>query len=247
MKYEKKLTIIILSYNNAKWYKRNLDSIFNQDYENYNIVYVDDCSLDGTAVLVERSLQEKHEENRVTLIKNSVRKGTLANRFFASHFIEDDSIVVIVDGDDWLAHDQVFKKINDIYSNEDVWLTYGQFRRFPFGEKGQCKKISQDYNFRALTSWPVSHLRTYYAWLFKSIKKGDLMHHGTFFDVAEDVATMTPMLEMARGHIKFIPEVLYIYNQQTPLNDFKLKFEQQNAVTQYIRSLQPYKPLQNLK
>ena len=52
---EKKLVIIVTSYNNADWYDKNLGTMFSQKnydgtpYENYRIIYVDDCSLDGTA------------------------------------------------------------------------------------------------------------------------------------------------------------------------------------------------------
>ena len=44
--------IVIPSYNNAQWYKRNLDSVFAQTYKNFSVIYLDDCSPDGTGQLV---------------------------------------------------------------------------------------------------------------------------------------------------------------------------------------------------
>ena len=55
---EKKIVILIPSYNNSRWYKENLDSIINQNYSNYRIVYVDDCSPDNTGQLVETYIKE---------------------------------------------------------------------------------------------------------------------------------------------------------------------------------------------
>lgn len=66
-----------------------------------------------------------------------------------------------------------------------------------------------------------------------------------FFDVTRDQAMMFPMLEMAAGRIKFIPEVLYLYNQSNPLNDFKNKLQRMMRCEQVIRSKIAYKPLQS--
>lgn len=63
-KYEKlqlPFCIIVPSYNNAKSkiYMRNLDSIFMQDYENYNVVYMDDNSPDKTGDFVNQYIIDK--------------------------------------------------------------------------------------------------------------------------------------------------------------------------------------------
>ncbi len=241
--HEKKLTVVIPSYNNAQWYKKNLDSVFSQNYHNYSVIYIDDYSSDGTTELVANYIKERQQEHRARLICNKQRQGATANRYLGSCMADDNAIVLVLDGDDWLAHNNVFQKINDAYADGRTWLTYGQFRRYPSGIKGQCIKLAQDTDFRMMDKWYTSHLRTYYAWLFKKIKQTDLMHQDAFIDVAGDVAEMLPMLEMARGHIQFIPDILYIYNQATPFNDVKLKYEAQTTMTIYLQRQQPYKQL----
>ena len=44
------LCVWVPSFNNAqnRLYLRNLDSIFQQEYQNYHVVYVNDASTDGT-------------------------------------------------------------------------------------------------------------------------------------------------------------------------------------------------------
>ena len=37
---EKPLAIVVTSYNNAKWYKVNLDSIYKQNYSNYKVISI---------------------------------------------------------------------------------------------------------------------------------------------------------------------------------------------------------------
>ena len=48
------------SFNNAKnkLYLRNLDSVFQQDYQNYHVVYVNDASKDGTGEYVKDYMEE---------------------------------------------------------------------------------------------------------------------------------------------------------------------------------------------
>lgn len=38
-------------------YLRNLDSIFQQDYQNYHLIYFDDNSDDGTGEFVEKYME----------------------------------------------------------------------------------------------------------------------------------------------------------------------------------------------
>ena len=58
---------------------------------------------------------------------------------------------------------------------------------------------------------------------------------------------MYPMLEMARnGHIKFIPDVLVIYNMANALNDHKISGNLQEHIHKIIRSMNPYDTIEYL-
>ncbi len=185
---EKKLVVVIASYNNKSWYKKNLDSIFDQQYSNYRVIYIDDCSPDNTGNMVEAYLNEKGQSDRVTLIKNPINRGATANRYTGSHLCQDDEILLILDGDDWFAHNNVMNVINRAYANENTWMTYGQYQRYPTKEKGHCKKLPDSFDHRASTCFYTSHLRTYYAKLFKKIPKQHFIYKDDFYSIAGDVA-----------------------------------------------------------
>jgi len=241
---ERSIVVVIPSYNNARWYKQNLDSIFVQDYSNYKIIYTDDCSRDNTHELVKRYVEERGFQDKVVLIGNQVRKGALENQYNMTYMCKDDDIVLFLDADDWLAHHGVFKLLNSIYADSNIWMTYGQFQIFPSGEKGWCyqysREIIEQNGFRKAHQAP-SHLRTFYAGLFKQIKLKDLYYQGRFFQMTGDRAVMFPLIEMARYHVKFIPEVLYIYNMSNEINDHKVDGGLQvNLDVHYIRKLKPY-------
>ena len=93
---QKKFVIVVTSYNNAEWCTYNLGSIFEQQYDNYRVIYVDDCSDDGNAQLVEQFIAECGQKNRCTIIKNRTRKRALANFYYALQLCDDDEMSLIM-------------------------------------------------------------------------------------------------------------------------------------------------------
>ena len=45
---EHEFVVVVSSFNNDAYFERNLNSIFSQDYKNYHVIYIDDCSTDNT-------------------------------------------------------------------------------------------------------------------------------------------------------------------------------------------------------
>jgi glycosyltransferase involved in cell wall biosynthesis len=245
------IVVLMPSYNNEQWYEKNLDSIICQTYPHFTIYYINDCSTDRTNELVQAYFRSHGLQDKVTYVNNTARIGALANIYNAVHNIRAGKVVVICDGDDWLAHPRVLETVADVYnSNKDIWLTYGTLKTVPHDIIDCCEELPYDIiknrKFRSY-KWVTSHLRTFYAKLFQQIKKEDLQLQGEFFRMTYDQAIMFPMLEMAsEGHFKFIPEVLYRYNMLTPLNDNKVNAQLQKLLELYIRAMPPYKPLKNL-
>lgn len=248
---EHQIVIVICSYNNEHWCKWNLDSVFTQKYGNYKVIYIDDCSTDNTYELVSNYIQANNQTNRFQLIRNAERCGALANQYKAIHSCRDNDIIIILDGDDRFADDEVLMYINYIYTNPNVWLTYGQFKEHSSGSKGFCVAMPQDIAknnmFREYVHIP-SHLRTFYAGLFKQIRKKDLMYEGKFFQMCGDIAAMFPMIEMAsKGHFKFISRILLDYNAINELNDHKVDEPLQRKLDVIIRAQVRYNPLEKLE
>lgn len=245
---EKKLVVIIPSYNNVQWCQKNLESVFAQNYHNYRVIYIDDCSTDGMYEAVKNCIEQHKQTHRVTLIRNNERRGAMANWYASIWSCADNEIVINLDGDDWFKHSYVLQRVNEEYQNQDVWLTYGQFEFYPAGKVGWCHTLPQDivennlYRYYPNPGVP-SHLRTFYAWLFKKIKTEDLMLNDDFFPATCDQAMLFPMLEMAGQHVRFIPDILYVYNQSNPINDGKVRLQAVLSCEQIIRKKPRYAPL----
>jgi glycosyltransferase involved in cell wall biosynthesis len=240
----KKIAVVIPSYNNCQWYKNNLSSLYNQDYDNFRAIYIDDCSSDGTGELVEKFIADNNLTTRIQLICNPVQVGALQNLYNVIYSCDDDEIIVILDGDDWLAHNGVLKTLNAVYSDSNCWLTYGQYISWPYNTPGYSRQIPShiiEANTVREYEWCASHLRSFYTWLFKMIKKEDLISpYGTFYPMAWDQAIMFPMLEMAGHRAKFIADVLYIYNEANPISDARMNRQLQRHLETIIRLQRKY-------
>jgi glycosyltransferase involved in cell wall biosynthesis len=241
---DKKFVIVIPSYNNEQWVENNLRSAIQQNYTNYRIIYIDDCSSDKTFIKAREIIDKYNGNIKTIIVKNINRLGALENLYNAIHSCADDEIILTLDGDDWLSNENVLNYLNNVYKNEDVWLTYGQYQNYPDGGRGISQqipdKIIQSNGYRSFT-WCSSHLRTFYAWLFKKINKNDLINNdGKFFAMTWDLAIMYPMLEMSGIHSKFISEALYTYNLQNPINDHKVNKQLQASLDGLIRRKTKY-------
>jgi glycosyltransferase involved in cell wall biosynthesis len=181
---EKAIVVLTTSYNNQKWVEKNLRSIFEQAYSNYRVIYIDDASQDLTANFVEVWVKNHPKKLRFDLIRNQERVGALANIYHGIHdHCADEEIIVSLDGDDWFYDDQVLRKINRMYSTQNVWLTHGTLLEFPSQQQGWSLPIpSHIIAQNAFRTYRCpSHLRTFYAWLFKRIRLEDLQYEGHFF------------------------------------------------------------------
>lgn len=249
---ENPIVIIVASYNNKDWYRKNLDSIFEQKYSNYRVIYINDASPDGTGKLVVDYIKEKGIQEKITLIDNSIRYTALPNLYSAIHSCKDDDVIALLDGDDWFANDQVLSIINKAYCDKNIWLTYGSCQDlYEDGFTYPCADVIEKINEnirnteqiddRRLRGYFVpGHLITFYAWLFKEIKLKDLLFNGKIASISYDVAINYPLFEMARNHIQFIPEITYIHNLLNQLNDHKVAPQYQTEVCEEFLKRKEY-------
>jgi glycosyltransferase involved in cell wall biosynthesis len=247
--------ICIPSYNNEKYVDWNLQSIFNQDYDEklFHVYYMNDLSTDNTLEAARNYVKKMNKEHLVTFVDNKEKMYPAGNHYYCAHNLvkNDNAVLVTVDGDDALAHNKVLKYLDRVYSesNPSIYMTYGQFiykstQLIGFNHPVD-PEISKRHSFRRHFD-AFSHLRTCYVWLFKKIRKQDLMYNGSFACMAGDMGIMFPMVEMANGHFAFIPDVLYIYNDVNSISEGKRDPSLQVSIGQYFRSLPSYRPLDPL-
>jgi glycosyltransferase involved in cell wall biosynthesis len=236
--------VFIPFYNVEKWIKKTIRSVKRQNYKNFECILVDDIAQ-----------QEIENDNRFRLIKNTEKKFVLKNLCDAiKDFAPDEEdIIVVVDGDDWLAKADVLSYLNNVYESQGCWLTYGSYMEYPSNTRGKFASKVPEYvinnNLFRNSAWMTSHLRTWKYGLWKNIDQArsfiepDVVDEDNHFANCWDLAYMFPLLELAGTHIRYIPDILYVYNRQNPLNVDKLDHNLQLIMEQKIRNMKKYNPL----
>lgn len=240
-------TIIIPAYNCEKWVKWNLDSAIKQNYNNYDIVYIDDCSTDSTLEIANQVKQESKKDFKI--VSNESNKKALYNLYTHIHNSRDNTVIVTLDGDDAFAGVDVLSKLDSLYSAGDCWMTVGSYMQND-NYTVVCPEVSEDYwkqNIRKIP-WSFSHLRTFRKELFMKIDKNDLLDEdGEFFKCTFDRAMMYPMVEMSgKEKIKLVNDVLYIYNRMNPISVDRVHRYDQLRIEQVISNKTPYKKIESL-
>ena len=202
--------------------------------------------------IIQKYIDDHNLADRVTFIRNDKRHRKLFNLYKVLYECDDEELVIMLDGDDYLANNQVLAYFNNIYEDENIWFTYGQYRNVPASqaiqwghkEMGYCrpvpKHIQRKQSYRYY-SFIYMHPRSFRAWLFKLVKLEDLIadkiegFEGDFYPASNDVAMYFPMVEMAHTHIKFISNVLYIRNLYSDIIGFKVDRRIQVASAREIR------------
>lgn len=108
-KKDYKIGIIIPNYNYEHTIKKCLNSILNQTYQNFEIIFIDDVSTDYSVRRAKELLKPPH---KVIELKQKRLNGGSRNEAYL-YLSEDVDYVWYVDSDDWLYHNEVLEHINN--------------------------------------------------------------------------------------------------------------------------------------
>ena len=114
-----KFSIIIPAYNAEKFIERSINSVLSQRYSNYEVIVIDDGSIDNTAKVV-----EQYDSNVVKFLKQN-NSGVSGARNKGISFAKGD-FICFLDADD-VYYDNHLSTLNDMISEfpEDNFFITG--------------------------------------------------------------------------------------------------------------------------
>lgn len=250
------IRILSTYYNSPNYIPRMIKSLKDQTVKNWKCYITNDMSTDGSEDLITELIKD---DDRFLLINNSVKMWQTGNYYQVVHQpeINDEDICVTLDGDDWFPDGEVLNRVLSYYADGNTWMTFGQFRFFSGADKpikaGFTKRPEPFEDVRKLP-WTSSHLRTFKAFLLRRVKKEDLMvpwddklqteNVSGFLEMAGDVACFSPCMEMSgRDRVKYVKDINYSYNDETPLNESKISVSYSTRCANHIASLPKYERL----
>ncbi|MCI9068455.1 MAG: glycosyltransferase [Lachnospiraceae bacterium] len=144
------VSVCIPAYNSAVYIKKTMESVLSQEYENIELVVVDDCSRDNTLEVV-RSVKDP----RVRIVKNEKNLGMTGNWNKCLAEAKGDYIKLIC-ADDILYRDSIKKELRALLKHPEVTLVMsdtalidengertGCFKRYPRSGLLDGKKVAK--------------------------------------------------------------------------------------------------------
>lgn len=204
---------------------RCLDSVYGQRHPSDRIehVYLDDASSDDTRQRI-RGWLGTHPDHRVTYIETTARRGGTKNTLVTFREAPLGSIVVELNGDDWLPDDGVLAHLDTLYADPSVWMTYNSCA---FSD-GRMRALNRPYPDATVrdgsyrdADWHAGALRTFRAELFSHVADDELIDPatGTYWESADDMVIFLALLELSGGHARHVERATYVYNHRETSED----------------------------
>ena len=243
---EQEIVIVSPFYNCANYIARCIISVASQDYDNYKHILINDCSTDRTvdvinAVLLTLPLDVR---SKFMVISNNENLGAVRNQIQNIRaLVNDDAIVMLLDGDDSLINDNtVLSYYNAIYDGTTEF-TYGScwsmVDNIPLISQPypDCVKQKRDYRNHHF-NWilPYTHLRTFKKSLLNNINDSEFKDtNDNWYKAGGDGSVFYALIEAADPNkVKCLQDIVYNYNDASPLNDYKVNATEQNRNAQSI-------------
>ncbi len=234
---EKHIDIITPVFNAENYIERCIQSVNTQNYSNYTHYIIDDNSTDNTKNIIKKYLSDK-----LILIENTENKGAVYNQYNTIiNYSNDNNIIVLLDGDDCLVNNNtIFNYYNELHNNYD--FTYGSC----WSEVDNIPLIAQEYpdNIKEgklykshLFAWniPYTHLRTFKKFIINDISENKLKQDNEWVKAGGDGALFYELIEQTDiDRIKAVKDIMVMYNDKNPINDYKVNSNQQTITANNI-------------
>lgn len=158
-----KVTIAIAVYNVEKYVEKCIESTLCQDFDDYEVLVVEDQSKDGSVAIVERMAQTHPNGEKIRIVHHEKNTGTGGVRNTCIKEAKGEYLL-FMDGDDYLASNSV-KLLYDAMLANDADIVMGNHQRIT--EDGTIVSTS---NFRpclieseyAIARWMHDNHTNYY-------------------------------------------------------------------------------------
>ena len=108
-------SVLIANYNNGQYIKEAIESVKAQDYNNWEIIIVDDASIDNSKDIY----NEYSNDNRIKIYYNYENKGVTYSKWKCLEYAKGD-ICGFLDADDTIQPHALSLMISEHLKDEDI-------------------------------------------------------------------------------------------------------------------------------
>lgn len=130
------ISVIVASYNYENFIKNTLESILSQTYTNFEVIVVDDCSMDNSVELINEFAKK---DNRIKLFVNEENIG-LKNTILKGIENAKGEWIAFLESDDIWQPDCLEKRVEVLNKNSDIGLIFNHVE--VFGDEDRIKQMN---------------------------------------------------------------------------------------------------------
>ena len=198
------VSILMANYNNGKYLKEAIQSVFDQTYTNWEVIIVDDASTDNSWDVI-KDLSKKH--NNIYSYQNIKNLKVAATKRRATE-LSNGEICAILDPDDTLLNTAIEKHLAIYLNNPNCSMVSSKY--FYCDAKLNIEGVNKDvFNPEMNYSYLSSSGGINAFWSFKKAKYDLTRGFKTKYYLAEDQDLYYQLEEV--GTVKVINEPLYYY------------------------------------
>lgn len=119
----KKISVITPTYNSEKTILKNINSLVNQSYDNFEQIIIDNNSTDQTIKLSKKFYLEKKLSEKVRII--SEKDKGISDAFNKGLLFSNGDIIAILNSDDYYLDQNIFVKVQDILKSPQYLFVHG--------------------------------------------------------------------------------------------------------------------------
>lgn len=241
------LYIVVSCRNVATDIPAMLNSLLSQRFQHFECLIYDDASSDHTLSVIQNTVGE---DKRFRVISGTIQVWAAVGRWLCLqqiHQAAKNSIVVLLDGDDWLYSDDVLEFLMNEYFHSPYLSGHGNF----MSSTGEHCDWSKDYpeeikvqaKYRDY-AWIATHLRWFRLGLMEYIPYSVLLDaNGDPFKISTDFALFLPILELSGVYTVYTAKTLYVYNRRNGGVDDPERRKAQRQAELEIRKKKALKPV----
>lgn len=116
-----KVSVIVPNYNHAPYLKQRLDSIFNQTFQDLEVIILDDCSTDNSKEIIE---QYQSNPKVSHIVYNETNSGSPFKQWAKGFDLAQGEFIWIAESDDWADINFLNEVLSNLQANSQIVLCF---------------------------------------------------------------------------------------------------------------------------
>lgn len=237
------ISVIVPIYNVEKYIERCARSIFEQTYQNLEIIFIDDCTPDKSIMILKNILEDYPDrEGQTRIITHEQNRGLAAARLSgikSSH----GKYILQVDSDDYIAYNMI-EQMCDEAELKDADITVCDFNIvYPNKICHQSLVIPLDHiEFMNKVLTGEIHSSVCNKLIRRSLYIKNNVYPTEGLNQLEDLSVMYKLLYFA-SRITYISKPLYFYSMENPNSYTRIKMDEkkQTNCLQIIQQMDDFR------